>query len=810
MIVRDVRLGIRGLLKAPGFTTVVILTLAVAIGANTAIFSVLDAVLLRSLPYPEPDRIVRVAATTRPELGGDGFAPFSDRGYWHFVENNRSFEKFGGYLDQLQYVPLTGDGPAIQVAVSLMTLSAFEILGVRPARGRFPTAQEDLPGGPEVVLLSHDLWVSRYGSDPDILHRTILVNGRAREVIGIMPPEYDFPSPETNLWFPRRLNPGSENFGGHHITGIARLADGVAIESAVADAEALVVRFDEVGYGPSWFTGVFDGGAAVWTLKEDIVGDIRQPLLILIGTVGFVLLIACSNIANLLLVRVEGRSRESAIRLALGSGRGRLVRKTLVEGILLALVGGLVGILLAWTGVRVLVAVGPTSIPRLGEIGIQGTVLAFTAAISVLAGILFGLLPALRQGFRSSYSSLQDGGRGTTIGRERHRTRGVLVVTQVALALVLLVGSGLMLHSFAELRNVELGFDAERTLTFTVSPLPTKYESPEAVAQFYDRLRERLEAVPGVSAVGAINTLPLTGGGAVLTTIIEEFPPEEDEFPPTFLVRRATPGYFESMGVPVVEGRTFVPDDHNLRMGSVVISNSVKEEYWPHSSALGKRIVVAGIPTQVVGVVGDLHDTSLETPAEQFMYLPMLDSIGGGVGPMTMTVGTPLEPLSLVPAIRSLIGEMDPDLAITEVRSMEEVLADSMSRTTFTMTLLFLAAIIALFLGSIGIYGVVSYTVTQRTAEIGVRMALGADPGTIRGLALLQGMRLAVVGVVIGLAVAVGMGRVIESLLFGVSPLDPYSLVGGSTTFIVVAALATLVPAHRAACISPAVSLREE
>ncbi len=807
-IVEDVRMAVRTLLKARGFTAVTILTLAVAIGANTAIFSVVDGVLLRPLPYPEADRLVTVAASTFPSAGGGGGAPFSDRGYWHFVNNNRAFEGFGAYSAAPAQWPLTGDGQPVQVDVAVMTASAFQVVGTLPQRGRFPTAEEDVPNAPEVALLSDGLWVSRYGSDPGIIGRIIDLNGQQVEVIGVMPEAYNFPTPEIDVWIPHRLDPASPNFGEHHLNGIARLAPGFTTETAIADAESLIARFDEVGYTPQWFTGIFDGGAVVRTVQEEVIGDARQPLWILFGTVGFVLLIACSTVANLILVRAEGRTRESAVRMALGSGRGRLIRYVLTESLLLALVGGAAGILLAYLGTLALVAAAPASIPRLDEIGIRGSVLLYTAGISIFAGLLFGLVPALRSGSDKMLGAIRDGGRSTTIGRDRHRARSFLVVTQVALALVLLVGSGLMVRSFQELRAIDPGFNAEGVLTFRLAPPPPKYAGAEPLAQFYDELMDRLEEIPGVVSAGGVTVLPLTGGVAIVATAIEEFPPAEDEFPPTFLMRRATPGYFETMGIPVVEGRSFIADDHNARLGSLIISESIKEQYWPDVSALGKRMQVGAVPARSVGVVGDVHDTGLEIPAEQFVYFPMLDSVGGGVRAMTVVVRSDADPLSIVPAVRSAIEAIDSDLPISDFRSMEDVVGDSMSRTSFTMALLVLAAIIALFLGSVGIYGVISYVAVQRTDEIGVRLALGAEARQVRWMILMQGMRLAAVGVVVGLLAAVAMGRLMTSLLYGVSPFDVTTFVIGAVIFLVVAALAGIIPAIRASRIPPAVALQ--
>jgi predicted permease len=807
---QDVRYATRVLRKQPAFTLAAVLTLALGIGATAAIFSVVEGVLLRPLPYPAEGRIVRVAATVygTPVGGERPWNPFSPRGYWHFVNHNRSFQVFGGYLLQGVPYPLTGVGPALQINTGLMTSSAFDVLGVFPERGRLPTPEESAPGGPSVVLLSHELWASHFGSDPSILGRLIDLNGVRREVIGIMPASYDFPAPEVDAWIPFQLDPASSNFGAHFIGAIGRLKPGVTVEATTDDARSLIARFDELGYGPSWFKDVFDGDAIVQPLREYMVGSARQPFLFVFGTAGFVLLIACGNVANLLLVRAEGRRQEHAVRAALGSTRARLVRLMLIESVVLALAGGAAGVLLAYVGVRALVSVGPAGIPRLNEISLNGAALVFVALVSVLTGVLFGLLPALRVSATRVTAALRDSSRGTTAGRGRHRTRNALVITQVALAFVLVAGSGLMVRSFQALRSVDPGFSAAGVLTFEVRPLPTKYARPEAVAQFYDRLVERVDAIPGVTHTGAITILPLTGGQTNLQAIIEEFPPTGGALPPDFAVRRATPGYFAAMNIPLVEGRTFTPEDHTRQLPAVIISNSVKAQYWPSTSALGKRIDIGKISARVVGVVGDVHHTSLDEPAEQFLYLPIADATGGGVQAMTMIIRTTVEPLSLVSAIRSAIAEVDRDLPMANVQSMEGVLGDSMSRTSFTMSVLLIAALIALFLGAVGIYGVLSYVVSLRTSEIGTRLALGATPGVVRRMVLSQGMRLAGAGALMGLVATIALGRVVVALLYGVSPFDPVTLVATSAIFLSVAVFASVVPAARAARIAPVDALR--
>jgi len=809
-VLEDVRLALRTLGKDRAFTLLTVVTLAVAIGANTAIFSVVDGVLFRPLPFPDADRIVTVAAGTLPAPGRTipSAIPFSDRGYWHFVDNNRVYEAFGGYSGG-QQMALIGDGEPLQINAAALTASAWEVLGTIPQRGRFPTPEEDVPGGPIMVVLSHGLWVGYFGSDPDIIGRTIELTGLQAEVIGVMPNGFNFPSPDIDLWIPQRLDPASQNFGAHSIYGLARLAPEATIESALADAESLIARFGEAGYGETVVSGLFSGEAFVRTLKDELVGDTRQPLLILLGAMAFVLLIACSNVANLFLVRADARMRESAVRMALGSGRWKLIRYVMIESVLLAVIGGVVGVFLAYLGTQALVAVAPASIPRLDEIGVRGPALLYTSGITIVAGLFFGLFPALRSGSDKMLGALRDAGRSATIGSERHRARSAMVVAQVALALVVLVGSGLMFRSFRLLRAVDPGFRAENVLTFKLSPVPANYDnSPEVLAQFYDELLDGLEDIPGVARAGAVTSLPLQGIAGSLSTSIDEFPVADDEFPPTFLIRRATPGYFEAMGIDVLEGREFTDEDHQERLGSLIISESIKDRFWPDVSALGKRMAIAGAAARSVGVVRDVNAVGLDTEAEPYIYKPLLDSVGGGVAAMAMAVRANADPLSLVPVIRSLIASMDAELPISEIRLMEGIVSDSLSRTSFTMTLLLLAAAIALFLGSVGIYGVISYIVAQRTDEIGVRLALGAGAPEVRWMILMQGMRLAAVGVVVGLLAAVAMGRLMTSLLYGISPFDVTTFVIGAVIFLVVAALAGIIPAVRASRIPPAVALQ--
>ncbi|GMR11989.1 MAG: ABC transporter permease [Gemmatimonadota bacterium] len=805
-ILQDIKFAFRVLAKARGFTFVAVLTLAVAIGASTAIFSVVDAVLIRPLGYPDAEELVTISLDASgagvPEL------PFSDRGYWHFREKNRSFEEFGAYGSTR--LALTGDGEPIQLLVGLMTNSAYQVLRASPLRGRLPSEEEDISEGPLVALLSHGLWVSRFGSDPGAIGSTIQLNDQTREVIGIMPPGFAFPSNEIDLWIPRQLNPESENFGGHGMPVIARLRDGATVESATLDAESLIQRFEEAGYGPEWLSNVFTGRAIVRTLKEEIVGDSRQPLLIILGTVLFVLLIACSNVANLFLVRAEGRLRETSVRAALGAGRGRLVRYVLTESVLLALMGGLGGLLLAYAGIRMLVAIGPASIPRLEGVGLSTYVFLFSSGLSVLAGLLFGVLPAMQTGSAKVQAALAAGGRGATAGRERHRARGLLVVTQVAVALVLLVGSGLMVRSFQKLRSVDPGFKTAGVVTFGLRLPASRYADADASTRFFDDLLGRLRALPGVENAGATTTLPFSGGGPVLATEIEEFPTGPDGFPPTFAIRFVTPGYFETMSIPIVSGRTVEPMDHQERLGKLFISASLKEQYWPNTSTMGKRIRAAGTWGEVAGVVGDIHAAGLDAPPRQTIYLPVRDTLDRSLRAMSVAVRASGNPSNLVPLLRREVGALDNSLPLSNIQTMDGLVGDSMSRTSFTMFLLVIAAVVALFLGSVGIYGVISYVVSQRTKEFGVRMALGADSPGIHSLVLKQGMVLAVAGVVVGVAGAALMSRMLTTLLFGISPFDALTFIAGPAVFLGVAVVACIIPAQRAAGILPAEALRSD
>jgi predicted permease len=801
----DVRHATRKLARTPVFTFVSVLTLALAIGANSAIFSVVNSVILHPLPYADSDELVAFWIDGSP--AGFPEVPMSPAGYFHFLEKNQSYSGFGAWTTGL--LALTGEDRPERINFAGVTWTLLPTLGTSPARGRFFTNDDDLPNAAPVAIISDGLWQRRFAADPEILGRVLEMDGVSREVVGVMPPDFHFPSVEIDVWYPLRINPATQQFGGHGLPVIGRLRPGVSIEQAKADMEALIGRLSEVGYTDRWFGNVFSGDAVVRTYKSEVVGASSRALWIIMGTVGFVLLIACTNVANLFLVRAEGSQREVAVRAALGAGRMAVIRYLLCESTAVAALGGAIGLLLAFGGLQLLVAMGPDSVPRLSEIGIDGTVLVFTAGISLLASLLFGLLPALKYGNPNMVATLKEGGRAATVSRDRHLVRSVLVVSQVALALILLVGSGLMIRSYWRLTDVDPGFSTERILTMRVSLPTATYENAENMANFYQRLVDNVEALPGVERAGASVTVPLTGVGTVLATQIEEFPIADGEFPPAFDVRRVTPGYFEVMGIPLLRGRYFDRMDHEQRRGTSIISSNIADRYWPEHGGLGKRLG-PGAMTTTVGVVGPIRGAGLDQELSETIYLPMLDSVGGGAPNMSLVVKASVPPMSLVPAVRREISLMDPNLPIADIQTMEDISGASISRRSFTMFLLSMAAGVALLLGAVGIYGVISYAVSQRTTEIGVRIALGAQRGQVSRMVLRQGFVLAGTGVVIGLAGSVGLTRVLGNLLYEVGATDPVTYSGVAVFFVAVALLASYLPARRASRVPAVEALRYE
>ena len=828
---RDLELSARTLVRERGFATTVVLTLAIGIGANAAIVSVVDAVLMRPLPYPDSERVVSIGLTEQPDptgrlaiIGGRFPVHLNGAGFRLFREENRVFQELGAYLSPYP-LALTGSGEPVQVAVSALTNSAFDVLAVAPRLGRMPSDEEDVPGAPRVALLSHDLWSARFGSDPQVIGRTIELNDTLREVIGVMPPDFAFPEGEIDsdiddaidVWMPLRLDLSDSNIlrSMYHVIG--RLRPDVTPASASADVARLIQRLPESGYGGRYFNEWFAGVVSVRPLKEDLVGQSRGPLLIILGAVSFVLLIALSNITTLFLVRSEERAQQRAVRAALGASQQRLLQHATSEALLLAMLGGLGGLILAFIGTRALIAMAPLSMPRLEDIQINRIVLGYVAAVCATAGIVFAALPVW--GMRSTrwLPDLAGAGQNTMQGPERARIREGLVAAQVALAVVLLIGSGLMVRSYAKLKSVDPGFDPENVITFGLMPPATRYSYDEAVA-LYSSLVERLGALPGVRSAAVTTSLPLMPLRVpVLHLDIEDFP----DFPALTDVRWVTPGYFETMRVPILNGRTMLPEDVNEPR---FFANAALAERWGSASAIGRRIGAGWASArwgEITGVVDDGHSRGLEFSIASGAYIP----IGGPftvrrdparpllmLSPVSVAVRTNEESRDLVPALRREVALLDPELPLMDIRSMDQVLSesDAVSRTSFTMLLLLISAGIALVLGAVGIYGVIAYSLSRRTAEIGVRVALGASSANILTRVMSVGLAPALLGIGVGLLIALWGSRALSSLLFETDRLDLPTFFAAPGVLILVGAIACIVPAWRAIAIDPVRALRSE
>jgi predicted permease len=817
-IMRDARYSIRALLRAPRFTVVAVFTLALGIGANTAVFSTVNGVLLEPLPYPESDRIVGVWHGA-PDLGYDQFgtSPGIFHEYW---TQNQVFEEMG--LFNFFQANLTEDTEAERVDAVGTNHTFFDVLGVQPLMGRAYGADDDQPDQPGVAVLSHALWQRRYGGSGDVLGRTMRVNGEAVEIIGVMPPDVEFgpSSSPAELWTPLRMDLENGNPGAFSFNAIARLEPGITPEVAEAQMAALIQRVRERWADAESFINFLDAGGfhpIVHTLQEETVGDLERPLWILLGTVGFVLLIACANVANLFLVRAEGRQREMAVRAALGATRATLVRQFLTESVLLATAGGLAGLTLAWMATPVLLRLAPPELPRLGEVSIDGGVLAFTAGVTGVAALLFGVAPALRYRVVGLLGILRYTGRGTTEGRERHGLRNTLVVGQTALAMVLLVGSGLLVKSFREIRQADPGFDTEGILTFRLSLSEAEYPGAMQPAAFYQQLLERIRGLPGVEHAGGVTNLPLGNYAAGTAHDIEDFPTGPGELPPIFWYKHATPEYFDAMGISLVAGRSFERADHEQGLGNIVVSQAVADRFWPDGDALGRRIRFSGDTADVawgsiVGVVESVRDRGLREEPSEIVYRPLVSprrDDGWSIRDLTFTVRAG-QPAALVDGIRRIVREMDPNLPIAAVRTVDTVVADSVVRLSFTTLALGIAAFMALILGAVGLYGVLSYVVSQRTQEIGVRMALGAQKGQVQGMVVASGAKLAGLGLVLGVAGAAGLTRLLQGLLYGTEPLDPLTFGGTSLVLLTVGFMASYIPARRAAAVDPVESMRSE
>jgi len=810
----DARVAVRSLAKAPRFTWVAVFTLALGIGANTAIFSVVNGVLLEPLPFEQSDRLVNVASTS-PGLGYDRF-PLSPDVYFAYERESTTLPEMALY--QRMSGSLTDDGDPERVSGLIATHSLFSTLRVEPVLGRVYTADEDLPDQPAVVVISHALWHRRFGGAADVVGKTLRVDGRSREIIGVMPERFDFPG-DVDFWVPLGMDPESANEGSFGYPAVARLASGATPEAARADLVQIVGRFKEslLEGGPdraNYAAFLESGGYAplVRSMKDDLVGDLRQPLWILLGTVGFVLLIACANVANLVLIRSEVRRRETAVRVAVGATRSALARYALTESAVLAGAGTLLGVFVAWIAVPLVLTKAPPQIPRLDEVDVDGAVLLFAAGLAVLSTALFGAGPLVRFRRQEALGALRQGGRGAT-SPARGSGRRLLVVAQTSLALVLLVGSGLLVRSFQKILSADLGFETSDRLTFGVYLPEARYPETSDVLAFHERLGERLSGLPGVRSVGVGNVLPLTASSGTAFDI-ESDPSEPGELPPMLHYAFVGPTYMQSLGMRVREGRTLTAADNVDRTGAVVVSSAVADRFWPAGTALGQRLRVSGDDDNwltVVGVVQPVVQESVREEPRPMVYYPMVGPDGdlGDVRAASYVVEA-APSSSVAAAVRSAVWELDADLPVADMKTMDEIVSDSVVELSFTMFTLGIAALLALVLGAVGLYGVLSYSVAQRTQEIGVRMALGAEAGEVLGMVVRDGARTQLVGLVIGLIGAAALTRVLQGLLFGIDAIDPLTFAATSAALFCVGLTAAYVPARRAARLDPVTSMRTE
>jgi predicted permease len=817
---KDVRHAFRRLVRSPAFTVAATLTLALGIAANTAIFTVVESVILSPLPYADSDELLWMDHVA-PGIELPGSLGLSQGLYEYYRARGRTFESLAIYRD-VEWT-LTGEGEPARLAGIVATASLGDALRVPPALGRWFT-EEEAQDEAGVVVITHGLWSARFGRDTNILGRTIRLDGTPREVIGVLPASFAFPDASVQLFAPQRINEQQrQTVGGFNFRSVARLREGAAVPDVKRELDELIAGLGDAFPGdpvvPAVATARLAGMPEL--LVDHEVGGVRRTLWILLGMVGLVLLIACANVANLFLVRSEGIQREVAVRRALGAGQAGIVRYFLAESALLCFAGAAVGLGLAWAGVRLLIRLGPADLPRLNEVAIGPAAIGWTALIAILATVVFGAIPLLRREAALA-PTLREGGRGSTVGRARFRARNALMATQVALALVLLVGSGLMVRSFLRLRAVDPGFDARGVLTFDVSLSGNDYEDARGAVGFHEALLERVRALPEVESAGAVSCLPLSGSCWGDPLQVRGRPLQPGDLPPIAQFRRALPGYIETLRIPVLEGRSLQSADHQTRTNSAVISRAFAQAYFPNEDPLGRQIGpmfdatgLASIPDSawytIVGIVGDTPVGALAEPDPYpIVYFPVLDRspVGAGVHAMGFVVRSTRDPLALVSAARAAGAEVNPNVALGNVRSLESTVAGAMSRMAFTMVLLLIAGAVALLLGAVGIYGVISYVVGQRTGEIGVRMALGARPADVSGMVLRQSGIVVGAGLGIGLFAALALARLMTSLLFGVGAADPVTYAVVTAFLLAIAALAAWLPARRAAALDPTAALR--
>jgi putative ABC transport system permease protein len=794
---QDLRYGARMLMKQPGFTLIAVITLALGIGANTAIFSVVNAVLLRPLPFNDPERLVMVWNRGAEAAGGDR-TPLAVADLLDWRAQSRSFAEIGAFQN-IMFSFTGGDSPE-RVQAAGVTANFFSMLGAQAQLGRTFSPDEERPGAQRVALLSDGFWRKHFAADPQVVGRTINLNGASYTVIGVMPAALDFPSKWVELWTALQLQQPTRR-GPYFLNGVARLKPGVSLDQARAEALNAL---------KSSFEGELD--LNVLPVNEFIVGDVRLALLVLLAAVTLVLLIAAVNVANLMLTRSAARVKEISIRVALGAGRARIIRQLLTESLLLAAAGGLLGAMWASWGVELLLKMAPESVPRLSQIGIDGRALGWTALVSLLTGVLFGLAPAWQSSRLGINETLKEGGRGATESRGKRRWRDLLVISELALAVMLLIDAGLLVKSFWRLQRVDSGIDTERVLTMQLALRGQRYADPKQVDAFYPRLLERIQALPGVRTAAVSNSLPPDNTEESDDFTIEGRTNLPNQPSPIAYVIRVSQDYFRAVGIPLRRGRYFNAADSGDAPLVAIINETMARQFFPNEDPIGKRINTAdeGQPAwrQIIGVVGDAKYNGLAEETQPAMYQPSLQATSYNVFLSVKTEAA--DPLGLVSAVRNEIKSLDPDLPVARVRTLEQHFATAVAQPRFGATLVAIFAALALILASVGVYGVISYSVTQRTHEIGVRVALGARSLDVLSLVVRQGMTLTVIGLGVGLGASFALTRLIKTLLFGVSATDPLTFIVISVLLTFVALLACFVPARRAAKVDPLIALRCE
>jgi len=799
-IIKDIRYGVRGLLKRPGFTVIALVALALGIGANTAIFSLVNAVVIRPLPFPDPDQLVWVFGNIR---SGGNRASVSPPDFLDYRSQNKTFEQFAASGTQPLSVNLTGSGDPERITASMVTGNYFDTFGITPAIGRGLTLENEKSGQDQVTVLSHAFWQKRFAGDASIVGKTLTLDSRSYQILGVMPAGVSLPQ-TADLWVPINFDgdPEMKWRKAHFLRPVGRMKPGVTLTQAQADTDMIAAHLEQ--QYPDSNTG---WNLRLLSLREQLVGGTRTILFVLFGAVGFVLLIACANVANLLLVRAAARQKEIALRTALGASRLRIIRQMLTESLLLSILGGALGALLAVWGVQLLVSLSGDSLPPTVNVGIDTNVLAFTFVISIVTGLLFGLAPAFRTANVNLIDSLKDGARGSE-GTLRNRTRSLLVVFESAVAVILLIGAGLLVRSLIALQRVDPGFDANNVLTLRIDLPRQKYEGEGRKAKFFEQLEARISSLPGVQSVGLITELPMSGQLNDLPFTVEGRPPVtvDQAFDADF--RLVNQHYFSALHIPLLRGRNFT--EQEVREGKLVtvVSQQLVDTVFPNEDPMGKRLVSAmgGQAFEIIGVVGDIRHRSLQNQPFPAMYFPILDVSTR----MNLVIRTQNDPLSIVGAVRQEVKALDPDQPISAVKRMSDWVDSSVSSQRYSTTLLAAFAALAMILAATGIYGVMSYTVAQRTHEIGVRMALGARRRDVLKLVVRHGMLLTLVGVIIGVAGALGLTRVMASLLFGVTAKDPLTFVAVAGLLSAVAFIACFVPALRATKVDPLVALRYE